>query len=29
MSHASVLTTQRYDKREDEEVEEATRKILI
>ena len=29
MGHASVLTTQRYDKREDEEVEEATRKILI
>lgn len=29
MGHASVLTTKSYDKREDEEVEEATRKILI
>ncbi len=29
MGHASVLTTQRYDKREDEDVEAATRRILI
>lgn len=29
MGHTSVLTTQRYDKREDEKVEEATRKIII
>lgn len=29
MGHASVLTTQRYDKREDEQVEEATRQLVI